>query len=68
MSIVQLAAVAIFGANLVGYILYWMDGNQLAMIDKLLWMVLMTVIFSTEVLGYMMTTIKGGDDEDHRAH
>jgi len=60
-SLVQIGAVAIFGANLVGYFLYWIEGDQLAQIDKLLWMVLMFMVFGLEVIAGMM---KGEDDEN----
>lgn len=62
MSLVQMAALSIFGANLVGYILYWIDGNQLAMIDKLLWMVLTAIIFGIEVVGALTNAIEGEEE------
>lgn len=68
MSLVQMAALSIFGANLVGYILYWIDGNQLAMLDKLLWMVLMAIIFGIEVVGALTNAIEGEENEGDRPH
>jgi len=63
MSLVQIGAVAIFGANLVGYVLYWIEGNQLAQIDKLLWMVLMFMVFGLEVIGGMLSKEKENEDD-----
>jgi len=63
MSLVQIGAVAIFGANLVGYVLYWIEGNQLAQVDKLLWMVLMFMVFGLEVIGGMLSKEKENEDD-----
>jgi len=62
MSYIQMAALSVFGANLVGYILHWVDGNQLAMLDKLLWMVLTAVIFGIEVVGALVNAIEGEEE------
>ncbi len=62
MSLVQIGAASIFGANLVGYFLYW--GDQLTQIDKLLWMVLMAVIFSLEAVAEMLKGVMEDEDDN----
>lgn len=61
MSLIQVGAIAIFGANFVGYFLYW--GDQLAQIDKLLWMVLMFMVFGLEAIAGMIK--RSSDEDDH---
>ena len=61
MSLIQIGAVALFGANLVGYFLHW--GDQLAQIDKLLWMVLTLMVFGLEAIASMIK--RSPDEDDH---